>query len=254
VRLCSLITLALGLWATSGVATDAATPPCSMQPGYVEIPIPDRGLSWLGEEELEGECEEVPKEKWARGRSGSRELFVYADGPEGSGRFWGVTVGLGRPQAAHPLRGVCLVTSTVAWRALQRFRRLEWLDDVDEDGSVELVLWTSFSLGDRGSPVETGLVAWVYRLTPDGVLVIDPALTRRVAEEIEAAYRQPLPQADPALESLRTAAADALSKLADQDCTIREQATKIPPIHRRVGGGHLSDHSGGTASAGRFVE
>jgi len=52
--------------------------------------------------------------------------------------------------------------STVDWRTLQRYSEgpLPWLDDVDDNGRPEFILWDSFALHDEASLAEYALVAW----------------------------------------------------------------------------------------------
>jgi hypothetical protein len=195
-----------------------------MRPDFLEIRLPSRGFVWLPGEDLRGGCDEVPKEKWVRDASGSVALFVYADGPSGSGRYWNVTVGVaaGR-QHSTPDRGVCLVTSTVGWRTLQQYKRipLPWLEDLDDDGRSELIIWSSFPLREDASLAEYGLVAWVYRLASEDLLTIDWVLSRRMAREVAQAYRSVLDSAAACPGRLRTAAAEALEQFADERCLLQ---------------------------------
>jgi hypothetical protein len=173
---------------------------------------------------LRGTCDDVPAKKWIRNHSGSFDLFVYADGPSGSGRFWNITVGVAGRQHLKPTLGVCLVTSTVGWRTLQRYKKapLPWLDDLDNDGRAELIIWSSFPLRKDSSLAEYGLIAWVYRLTSEDSLAIDWGLSRRMAREVAEAYRSPLDSTDPYLGSLRAEAAEALERFADERCNMPE--------------------------------
>jgi len=99
---------------------------------------------------------------------------------------------------------------------------LSWLDDLDNDGRAELIIWSSFPLRKDPSLAEYGLIAWVYRLTSDDSLAIDWGLSRRMAREVAEAYRSPLDSTDPYLGLLRTEAADALERFADERCRMLE--------------------------------
>jgi hypothetical protein len=183
---------------------------------------------WLEGEEQTGSCERVPIGKWIRKPSGPSSLFVYADGPAGSGRFWNVTIGMSEIDLAKPARGICLMANTVGWRTLQQYKDspLPWLDDVDGDGKGEVILWASFPLRPEASPAEFGLTAWVYRLTSENTLVIDMDLTRKVAREIAAAYRTPLKHSSQTIAPIRAEAATALEMFADERCTVTAQASR----------------------------
>ncbi len=214
-RLISLMILLAGLWVSLVLAGDSFPPACSMRPDHLKI-----GFTGLQGEDSSGICDDVPAKKWIRNSSGCLDLFVYADGPSGSGRYWNVTVGVGERQSSKPIRGVCLMTSTVGWRTLQRYRKtpLPWLDDLDKDGRAELILWSSFPLREDASLAGYGLMAWVYRLASDDSLAIDWGLSRRMAREIAEAYRSPLDSTAPYLGPLRTEAAEALEWFADEQC------------------------------------
>lgn len=198
-----------------------------MQPSYLAMSMPDRGLAWLPGADFSGKCGDVPAKRWARQASGTVDLFVHTDGPEGSARYWSVKVGVGSEQRATPVRGVCLTTSTAGWRTLQRYEKgaLRWLDDLDGDGRAELVVWDSFPLRDDASSTQYALVAWVYRLVSQDSLAIDWSLSRRLARSIAEHYRLPLAAAAPSLEKLRIEAAEALEGFAHDRCSIRPGRT-----------------------------
>jgi hypothetical protein len=146
------------------------------------------------------------------------DLFVYAAGPAGSGRYWNVTIGIAKRQQSKPSRGICLVTSTAGWRTLQQFKKspLSWLDDLDDDGKAEVIIWSSFPLREEASMAEYGLMAWVYRAHSENSLVIDRDLSRKMAGEIAKAYRSKTRYAGP----LRAEAAEALERFVDGRCSM----------------------------------
>jgi hypothetical protein len=147
---------------------------------------------------------------------------VHVDGPTGSGHYWDVTIGVAGRRDSEPTRGNCLTTSTVGWRTLQRYKKgpLPWMDDLDNDGKAELIMWSSFPLHEDPSLAEYGIMAWVYRLASKDSLVIDWDLSRRLARLIAEEYRAPLYTAVPYPGRLRTEAADALESFADERCEI----------------------------------
>lgn len=184
------------------------------------IVLPETGLAWLVGEDFEGPCEDVPAKEWTRKPCGPVELLVHAEGPSGSGRYWILTIGLTTRKGAAPERGVCLQTSTLGWRTLQRFKDLPlpWADDLDEDGKAELMIWDSFPLTADESMAELGLMAWVYRIQPDATFTIDWNLTRRMARELAAAYRLPLqPERMGKLQEVRNSIARELEKFASEN-------------------------------------
>jgi len=221
-RLISLVVVAGWLVPVAVLAGDLLLPPCLMQPTYLSIGIPDSGFTWLPGGGLSGACDDVPTEGWSRGASGTLALFVHADGPGGSGRLWTVTVGTSGERRSNPIHGVCISTSTVGWRTLQRYSKgsLPWLDDINDDGSAEFILWESFALRDEASSAEYALVPWAYRLVPADSLVIDWDLSRRMARSLAKEYRSPLNRTTGYSGELRSQAAEALERFAGGRCSI----------------------------------
>jgi hypothetical protein len=199
------------------------SPLCLMQTDYFEMRLPDTGFTWLPGEELSGSCEEVPEKKWIRKPSGSLDLYVYTDGPSGSGRSWNVTVGVGGGNHSKAIRGICLRTSTVGWRTMRQYKRtpLPWLEDLDNDGMAEFIIWGSFPLHEDASILaDYGLVAWVYRLASENTLAIDWGLSQQMAREIAQTYRLKLDSTSGYTDKLRAAAAEALELFADKRCSM----------------------------------
>jgi hypothetical protein len=190
---------------------------CLIQPAHIRMDVPRIGFVWLENEEFEGPCDKVPDTAWVRYPSREFIMYIHADGPEGSGRFWNVTVGFSTNDQTKPQRGFCFVTSTVGWRTLRSFNQtpLQWMNDENGDGKPELVIWESFPLRDEPGMAGYGLVAWVYQVDREGKFNIDWNLSRRKASEIAAAYRKPLEKND----LLRERAAKALEDFASGKCT-----------------------------------
>jgi hypothetical protein len=221
--LISFMVLIGWLWTSPAIAGDPLPHTCWMQPAHLSMRLPDSGFTRPPGEALIGACGDVPMEDWHRGDSAmGMALFAHADGPEGSGRFWDVTLGVATKQSLVPIRGVCVSTSTVGWRTLQRYSRgaLPWLDDVDDDGSAEFIIWDSFPLHGEASMAEYALVAWVYRLASQDSLVIDWDLSRVLARSLAKEYRLPLDTVSGHLGKLRAEAAEALDKFADGRCSV----------------------------------
>jgi hypothetical protein len=221
-RFMPLLILPAALWVSFGRAGTIKQPPCRMRPARIEIHLPKRGFVWLKGEGQSGACHAVPSGKWIRSPAGASDLFVLADGPSGSGRYWTVTVGVATRGRTNPERGVCFETNTVGWRTLQRLKDapLPWIEDLDHHGKAELIVWESFALRQDASMAEFGLAAWAYRLTPDNSLALDWDLSRQLARAIAAAYRSPLDRKDALLEKLRAEAAGALEQFAAEECSV----------------------------------
>jgi len=221
-RLIAIVVLTGWLSVASLLAGEPAPPPCLMKPVAWSIHFPDSGFTWLPGGDFSGPCSKIPPAEWSRGSAGPWHLYVHTDGPEGSGRFWTVTVGISAKRESKPRHGVCLSTSTVGWRTLQRYSKgsLPWLEDVNNDERAEFILWDSFPLHDNASMAEYALVAWVYRLDSPDSLLIDWDLTRGLASSLAKEYRSPLATNKGYPGELRGGAADALERFAGSRCNV----------------------------------
>ena len=222
-RLIPVIILMWFLLTVPALAGDAISPPCLMKPVHLKISIPNRGFKTLPGGNSNGLCGNTSVREWTRKTSGTVDLFVHAKGPEGSGRYWNVTVGVGSKELTKPTRGVCLTTSTVGWRTLQQYKKgLQWLDDLDGDGRAEFVVWDSFPLHGGSSMAEYAIVAWVYRFVSQNSLAIDWSLSHRLAQSIAKEYRSSPDATTSYPVRLRTEAAEALEQFADERCRIKD--------------------------------
>lgn len=210
---------------TSSARADEAAPLCSMPSPHLSISVPQVGFQWLDGGDFEGSCEGIAVEGAVRGSSGDRVVFVHADGPAGSGRFWSVSVGVADGAASAPDRGICTSTSTVGWRTLRQYSKgaLPWLGDLDGDGDDEFIFWVSFPLHEGASMAGYGLTAWVYRLELEGSLVLDWELSRKLAMEVAQEYRTPLPTTTEDPGERREQAARALEQFAQGACRFERE-------------------------------
>jgi hypothetical protein len=195
-------------------------PKCRMAPPAAAFALPAQGMIWQSPGE-EGACEEIDASLWVREPAGDGDLFVYADGPGGSGRFWEVSVGLAPAHADQPTRGFCLMATTLGWRSLQNYDRvpLEWLRRAERDGVPEVIIWDSFQAGDSESPPDAAIVAWAYRLSGDR-LVLNLDSTKEWAADLARSYRSILPHEGPYLREVRDKAVSRLTALAQGDCLL----------------------------------
>lgn len=204
-----------GVGAAAGVGERAGAPLPVPEPARRTLLLPTRGFRALDAEDA-GPCAPDDSTRWTRGPAGAAELCVSAEGPAGSGRYWTIRVGLAMRAGARPTRGACLVTNTPGWPALGVFRggALRWLEDLDGDGRVELILWESFPLEADAAPPRQGLVGRVYRVAAGGRLRYAPRLSRALARELAQAYRAPAADADALVLDARARAAAALEAFA----------------------------------------
>jgi hypothetical protein len=72
----------------------AAPARCLMEPPFVKLRLPAAPLEWLPGQDSEGACDDVPPGACVRTPLGSLDVMSCPVGPEGSGRYWTVTIGL----------------------------------------------------------------------------------------------------------------------------------------------------------------
>lgn len=185
----------------------------AFKPPYTEIMLTRERLQ--GKSNGEGVCASIPPEDWTSIVFDGHNIMVNTQGPEGSGRYWTITIGIAPDPEAVPKIGYCLTTTTVGWRTLQGFKRgLEWLEDRDGDKKPELIIWDSFPLREDASMAEFGIIAWVYQLDKASKFTFDMNLSRQLAREIAASYREPLKKSDELIQRLRNKAASMLEGFA----------------------------------------
>lgn len=216
------IILLLSILTATITAKNEQRTACLMKPPWVAMQIPEKGFVWLEGQEFQGDCDTVAADKWERSPSKTFDLFVYVDGPSGSGRYWVVTVGVASKHEKNPSRGFCFMTSTVGWRTLQQYKKLPlpWIKDLDGDKRPELIIWDSFPMSEQASLAEYGLIAWVYQVDVRGRLTIDWRLSRKMAREIATTYRKPLKQDYAWLhQEFRNQIAQALETFSKEACS-----------------------------------
>jgi hypothetical protein len=217
----SLLPIFAALLLAAAVGAEQRLPPYP-KPPFLSITMPRSGFAAADSNDDRTVCDSIADLSWVRNKGRNFSLFVNADGPSGSGRFWNVTYGMASARAAIPHRGFCITVSTIGWRTLQSFhdKPRPWVEDRDRDGTPELIVWESFGLSDSISLVNNGveshwgLTGWVYRVKSSGRCAIDYPLSRTLAKEIAALYRQPYPGADSSLTNQRNRAASILEAFA----------------------------------------
>jgi hypothetical protein len=228
--LCGLCTI-MGLHAMTAAARSRARPRCPAVPAFLtlrmtrdrfEAPGGGRVDPQCSGEDMDGTCPGVPDSSWKREVGKFRDVFVRADGPTGSGRYWCVTVGVGSSGEQRPSHGCCLLTSTLGWRTLQEYSggALPWASDVDVDGAPEILIWDSFPLYPEASNAEYGLIVWVYRVASETVATIDWDLSRQWALRLVAEYRRPLGPGERHWQPIRSQVAAALETFAHDRCAV----------------------------------
>jgi hypothetical protein len=218
-----------GIAADCGFAGEPVSQNCLMS-APPDLRLPARGFSWSEDSDLNGRCDKVPAAAWERKRSGSHDIWVYADLPADAYHLWTITIGVSEAKHAKPSRGVCFSTSTIGWKTLLGFqhRALPWLEDLDHDGNAEVIVWESFPLSEEPTSANMGLVAWVYRLASEDSFTLDWDLSKALARDIAQAYRAPVEstgqpvQPDSWLLLFRAEAATALEQFADGRCRMQQ--------------------------------
>ncbi len=182
------------------------------------IELHKTNIMWNKEELISGVCDSVKVGEWSEMISLNSKLYINADGPDGSGRYWTITIGVSDINESIPTGGTCMLTSTVGWRTLQKFQggSLPWIEDTDNDGNAEILLWSSFPISDNPTMADYALIAWIYKLDSMLNLRLDHELTRKYALSIAQAYRSGLQKQNDLMSTKRELAADILEKYAQE--------------------------------------
>lgn len=126
-----------------------------------------------------------------RGRVGPDKVpaVLFADGPYGSGRFWVISF-LYR-DTNDQLRGFCSSEFTAGWRNIEPLHQdlapLEWMRDVDGDGTMEFICWVSVAINSDPSLASYLLAPLVYSLQGE-VVQIDLEKGQQYLLEISELY------------------------------------------------------------------
>ena len=129
--------------------------------------------------------------KWQYVNSGNVTIAFYANGPEGSGHFWQIIIGLTPKPNTLPDRGVCLKVSTIGWhhRRLPDQEDLFWLKDLDNDGKPELIIWDSTPLSSDSVYTAYTLRAQVFRFDGYSTFYFQKELSQQLNNQLVPATR-----------------------------------------------------------------
>jgi len=196
------------------------TKECLFSPPMQLLPFPEKGFDALNDYVFN--CEYSNELNWEKLRGKDYNLFVHADGPEGSGRFWSISYGFSPGKKDIPDKGICLISSTTGWRTLRKYESpIFWAADIDKDGNPEIIIWDSFYLDpDMPTNVETGIIAWVYKYIEGKGFELSIALSKKVISTILVAYNNEIEGADSYLIEKRLMASEALSDFLNNKCKL----------------------------------
>jgi hypothetical protein len=240
-----LVLLASLLLASAGgdtLSVDEETPPdgdpcplCLPMPPYTMIPIPAAGVWRLGTHVEEGwatdlsPCDETDSDAWIQASTPDYNWKVCVTGPNGSGRYWDITILIEPPLGLGPRRGVELLGETrglVNLEVAEQFK-LPWVTDLDEDGRSEFILWKTFPPSSEVSPFQTGLIGWVYRPLPNAVFTLDLDLTRRLARSLAEMHRRPFNSGSAQNREHFERLATELERFAADECYLRVDPSRL---------------------------
>ncbi len=170
----------------------------SDNPPYLKIVFPEHGFKQIPSNDT---CAVPQDVNWQYAKFDDVILAVYADGPDGSGHFWQIFIGLTRTPQTLPRRGVCLETSTIGWhyRQLPGSKPLFWLKDLDEDKKPELILWDSIPLYQDSVYVSYTLVAWVFKFDGKSTFIFQKELSEKLNKQLVPARKNAQIKAAPYL-------------------------------------------------------
>ncbi len=158
-------------------------------PPWKKIVIPNRGFWQL----TTGDSCAVPDSaNWQFSRFNKVKIAVLARGPEGSGHYWQIFIGLAQNDETRPSRGICLETSTIGWRnrRLPDDSPLFWLNDLNNDSKPELIIWDSQPLSSDSIHTAFTLVAWVFAFDGVSTFLFQEALSKKLNARLVSVQRK----------------------------------------------------------------
>ncbi len=189
---------------------------CELQPIWVKLDLPEQGFKDLDDDKKKNNICKIDHD-WQEFKFAGQKYYSGVSGPEGSGRYWNITIGVSELNRKNPTRGLCFVVSTIGWRTLQRYPRLQWMTDLDDDGTPEFIIWNSFYLDDSLQAQRSGISVWVYKILGEQ-LILDSSLTRKLSLKLSKAYLKSLPRANSSLYRSRRKISRILSGIAKSKC------------------------------------
>lgn len=135
----------------------------------------------------------IPDSGWVVLKGNNYNLYLYRECPLGTGCLAEILIGISDVNKSRPDRGFCLPVHTIGWRFLWEYDKNSWIEDLDNDGNGELIIWDSFPLHEDATNAEYGVVGWVYRLDLNtSNFIFDLNLSRTKIQEIADAYKKPM--------------------------------------------------------------
>ncbi len=152
-------------------------------PPFLKIVIPEHGFKNFNSKAA---CVVPEADNWQYANFGDVNIALCTQGPEGSGHYWQIFIGLTNRPGAIPNRGICLETSTIGWRyrQLPGQKALFWLKDLDDDEKPELIIWDSKPLHSDSVQVAFTLVARVFKFDGRSTFIFQNHLSQTLNKQL----------------------------------------------------------------------
>lgn len=165
-----------------------------MEPPFDTLNIPENKISILSDE---ASCyEDITNWDTLKltGTNLSLKFFFHS----GSGRYW--TIGIYSSDSS----GLFVNTTTIGFRNLKRYidGRLPWKYDFNNDGVDEFIFWDSFLAFESQTNGDFGLIAWVYEIFPNNLLVLNKKYTCQIWDKVIQSHSLDSDTTDNILENL----------------------------------------------------
>jgi hypothetical protein len=132
--------------------------------------------------QLAGAANKPTDERIEFGKFGDKDAAVFSDGPQGSGRYWNISVAID----ANAPGGICFKTSTVGFRHFGAAKAFALVGPWRLLQGQLLHIWTDISIGS--SNVDTALFTRVFRLN-GSVLTFDATASKAELAQWASRYQ-----------------------------------------------------------------
>lgn len=165
-----------------------------IEPRYDTLHIPSNEIVLLDEE---AGCHNDINE-WDSIKLEGSELIVKYHFHSGAGRYW--TIGISNSDSS----GLYVNTTTIGYRNLKQYidGALPWKYDFNKDGIDEFILWDSFLAFESQTNGDFGLIAWVYEINKNNLLIFNKKYTCKIWDKIIQSHFLDSADTDNILEKL----------------------------------------------------
>ncbi len=155
-----------------------------IQPSFDTITIKTRQITL---DDMEAEVYKNINDWNIRPIKGSRYNIKYTM-HQGSGKYW--TIGI--VDSATGKSAFYFNTTTIGIRNVYQYidGALPWVNDFNNDGNDEIIIWGSYLAFESGTNGDYGLIGWVYEKKANDTFVINFDYSSQIWEKIIMSYKK----------------------------------------------------------------